>query len=211
MQSRVECRAESNAEQRARRPQQREEQNRDETRAEPGTRGRAEPEEQRRETRAEQRCRGAKAQICRGAKAQNRKPAEFRVKAERRNTGRKAGEKRSYIGRARARGARGDRSHAHQQRRTSSVRLTQLVGVSQARGCIRRANAQHRLRGAKQERSTYRVRHVTKAAYILIHCTIYLYKCTLYSRVTIYQIERGQVFINSLLRRRMKLFCKPVN
>ena len=52
------------------------------------------------------------------------------------------------------------------------MRLTQLVGVSQARGCIRRASAQHRLRGAKQERSTYRVRHVTKAAYTL-HLTAY--------------------------------------
>ena len=70
---------------------------------------------QRDESRTEaQRCRGAKAQMCRGAKAKTgRVPCERRKK---KNTSRNAGEKRSYIGSARARGARGDRSHAHTNR-----------------------------------------------------------------------------------------------
>ena len=59
------------------------------------------------------------------------------------------------------------------------MRLTPLVGASQARGCIRRASAQHRLRGAKQERSTYRVRHVTKAAYIEFICSFMYSYCDL--------------------------------
>ena len=86
---------------------------RDECRAE------TRPEEQRRETRAEQRRKGAemqrrkgaKAQTCRGAKAQRLKPVEFRAKERKRKASRNAGEQRSYIGSAKARGARGDRSH----------------------------------------------------------------------------------------------------
>ena len=109
--ARDECEAE-------RRPEQREQQNRDESRCETRAALRG---EQNRGAKAH-RCRGAKAQRCRGADVQRRKGAKRKTdrvpcnEKEKKNTRRNAGWKRSYIGSARAHGARGDRSHAHTNR-----------------------------------------------------------------------------------------------
>ena len=152
MQIRVECRAESNAEQRARRPQQKEEQNKDESRL--ATRAVLRPEQHWEESRTEaQRRRGAEAQRRRCAKAQRRKPAEFRAERRKRNTSRNAGEKRSYIGSARVRCARGDCSQTHTRRDAHLASLTPLIRAARAHLHKERARAQHRLRGAPQPRS----------------------------------------------------------
>ena len=90
--------------------------------------------------RGETRRKGAEQQRRRGQNLHS-----FVARMRKRDTSRNAGGKRSYIGSARARGARGDRSHTHTNRHAqSSVRLTPLVGAAQARGCIRRARAQCR-------------------------------------------------------------------
>ena len=62
-----------------------------------------------------QRCRGAKAEMCRGAEAQMRKSQNRQSRAEvsKINTCRSAGETRSYVESAKARGARGECSHAN--------------------------------------------------------------------------------------------------
>ena len=114
------------------------------------------------------------AQRRREAEAQRPKPAEFRAKRRKRETSRNAGEKRSYIGSARARGALGDCSHANTRRDAHLVSLTRLTGAAQARGCANRACAQRRLRGAPQARGAYSARHVTKAAYT--HIQVYTIK-----------------------------------
>ena len=110
-----------------------------------------------REEQCREKCR-AKAQTLRadrrrkGAEQQRSKPAEFRAKRRKRETSRNAGEKRSYIGSARARGALGDCSHANTRRDAHLASLTPLTGAAQARGCANRACAQRRLRGAPQAR-----------------------------------------------------------
>ena len=118
------------------------------------TRGRAEPEEQssnkssaerRAERRAEAQRRRADTR-CKGAEAQSLKPAEFRAEREKGNASRNAGEKRSYIGSARASGARGDCSHAHTKRDAHLASLTPLTGAAHSRNCVKRARAQRRLR-----------------------------------------------------------------
>ena len=90
MQIRVECRAESEKTTAERKEEQRREQMSDESSA---------------ETRAALRGKqnkGAKAQWRRRAEAQRRKPAEFRTERQQRNISQNAGEKRFYIGSARA-------------------------------------------------------------------------------------------------------------
>ena len=68
---------------------------------------------------------------------------------------------------------RGNDRHAHEAEGAHLAPLTPLTRATHARTCIRRACAQHRLRHAPQERSAYRVRHVTKAAYTAVRaaCT----------------------------------------
>ena len=80
-------------------------------------------------------------------------------KEERENASRNAGEKRSYIGSARARGVRGDCSHVHTRGDAHLASLTPLIGAAQARGCARRARAHdayaaQRKRTAHTERAT---------------------------------------------------------
>ena len=124
-------------------------------RPEPETRGRAEPEEQRRKTRVEQRRKGVEVQRRKGAKAQKLKPEEFREKEKIRDTSRNAGEKRSYIGSARASGARGDCSHAHTKKDPHLASLTPVTGATHARRSIKLVRAQRRLRGNPQTRNAY--------------------------------------------------------
>ena len=78
---------------------------------------------------------------------------------ERGNASRNAGEKRSYIGSARASGARGDCSHAHTKRDAPLASLTPLTGVAHARNCvIKRARAQRRLKRSVHSRPERRPR-----------------------------------------------------
>ena len=92
MQSRGECRAESEKTAAERRAEQRREQMNDESSV-----------ETRAALRGEQN-RGAEVQRRKGADVQRRKGEnrQFRAERRKRNTSRNAGEKRSYIGRARA-------------------------------------------------------------------------------------------------------------
>ena len=118
------------------------------SKAEPRADADAEQKEQRRE----------KSRESRAAEAQRPKPAEFRAERERENTSRNAGEKRSYIGSARACGVT-------VAKRTSGD-LTPLIGSAQARGCARRARAQRRSLSTTQARGVHKESHVMKAAYI---------------------------------------------
>ena len=144
MQSRVECRAESEKTTAERRAEQRREQMSDESSA-----------ETRAALRGDQN-RGAKAQRCRGADVQRRKGENrqsFVQREKKRYTRRNAGEKRSYIGSARVRCARGDCSHAHTRRDAHLASLTQIIRAARAHLHKERVRAQHRLRGAPQPRS----------------------------------------------------------
>ena len=106
-------------------------QSREQTEMQSRERSRAERRaEQRDETRREK-SRGAKAQRCRGAKA---KTGRVSCDERERNTSRNAGEKRHYIGSARACGARGDCSHEHTRRDAHIASLiTPLTGATHAR------------------------------------------------------------------------------
>ena len=61
------------------------------------------------------------------------------TEAEQRREQTRRRDESSYIGSARARGARRDRSHVHIR-----ASLTPLIGAAHARGCIKRARAQRR-------------------------------------------------------------------
>ena len=105
------------------------------------------------------------AQRRRAAEAQRPKPAEFRAERERENTSWNAGEKRSYIGSARACGARGGCSHAHIRRDAHQERLRRAV----AQG----ARVHNDAHAAQRKRA--KERHVMKDAYNSIVGFVALY------------------------------------
>ena len=117
-----------------------------------------EQETPRREAEQNQKSSAQRREQNRGAEVQRRKGENRQSsvqKEERENTSRNAGEKRSYIGSARASGVHGDCSHAHTKRDAHLASLTQLTGATHARSCVKRVRAQRRLRGNPQTRGAY--------------------------------------------------------